>query len=60
MNLKLKTVKAVDNDEIKKKNVPEGIIRHQFMNLLVNVVFDKYISITKQLKSLLEAVRTSF
>jgi hypothetical protein len=27
-----------------KRNLPDGIIRHQFMNLLVKVVKDKYLT----------------
>ena len=62
MNLKLKSVKAADNEEIKKKNknIPEGIVRHQFLNLLVKVAIDKYVSITKQMKNQSEAVKYSF
>jgi hypothetical protein len=30
-----------------KRNIPDGIIRHQFMNLLVKVVKDRYVSRSK-------------
>lgn len=62
MILKLQGVKSQDNEEIKKKNknIPEGIVRHQFMNLIVKVSIDKYINKTKQCKSALDAVKYSF
>lgn len=62
MNLKLQGVKSADSEESKKKNknVPEGIIRHQFMNLLGKVAIDKYVQKVKQFKSGLEAIKYSF
>ncbi len=44
--LKETEVKAIDKEEKKKtnnKNIPDNLIRHQFMNLLVKVAKDKYI-----------------
>ena len=50
--LQEKAVKStiVDRDEKvknKNKNIPENLIRHQFLNLLVKVARDKYITRSK-------------
>lgn len=62
MNLKMQSVKSADNEETKKKNknVPEGIVRHQLMNLLVKVGIDKYVNNLKQFKLPIDAVKYSF
>lgn len=62
MILKLQSVKTADNEEIKKKNknIPEGIVRHQLMNLFVKVAIDKYCNILKQIKNPLDAVKYGF
>ena len=52
----------VDKEDRKKKNknLSDNIVRHQFMNLLVKVSKDKYITILKQLNDPFEAVKTAF
>lgn len=50
--LQEKAVKStiIDRDEKvknKNKNIPENLIRHQFLNLLVKVAKDKYITRSK-------------
>ena len=47
------------NDRKKNQNIPDNIIRHQFMMLLVKVAKDKYFR-TKQIPSIVEAVEYSF
>lgn len=52
----------IDKDERtknKNKNVPDNLIRHQFMGLLVKVAKDKYLR-AKAVESLYEAVKISF
>ena len=51
-----------DKEEKKRgnKNLSDNIVRHQFMNLLVKVSKDKYITILKQTKDPLEAVKMAF
>lgn len=51
----------------KNKNIPDNIIRHQFLSLLVRVAKDKYvtqrnffINLVNQFSSILEAVEYSF
>ena len=52
----------IDKEDRKKKNknLSDNIVRHQFMNLLVKVSKDKYITILKTLNDPLEAVQTAF
>ena len=51
---------AIDKQDRKKnQNIPDNIIRHQFMMLLVKIAKDKYFR-TKQISSLVEAVEYSF
>ena len=52
----------IDKDDRKKKNknLSDNIVRHQFMNLLVKVSKDKYITILKTLSDPFEAVQTAF
>ena len=52
----------IDKEDRKKKNknLSDNIVRHQFMNLLVKVSKDKYITILKTLSDPLEAVQTAF
>ena len=53
----------IDKEEKKKKNKnlsDNNIVRHQFMNLLVKTAKDKYITVLKTTKDLLEAVKISF
>ena len=52
----------IDKDDRKKKNknLSDNIVRHQFMNLLVKVSKDKYITILKQLTDPFEAVKLAF
>ena len=53
---------SLDKEERKKgnKNLSDNIVRHQFMNLLVKVAKDKYITILKQTKDPLEATKMAF
>ena len=44
----------------KNKNLSDNIVRHQFLNLLVRVSKDKYITVLKTLSDPMEAVRTAF
>lgn len=62
MNLKMQSVKSSDSEETRKKNknIPEGIVRHQLMNLLVKVAIDKYVNNLKQFKNPMDAVKFSF
>ena len=51
---------AIDKQERKKnQNIPDNIIRHQFMMLLVRIAKDKYFR-TKQKSSIFESVEYSF
>ena len=52
----------IDKEDRKKKNknLCENIVRHQFLNLLVRVSKDKYITVLKTLSDPMEAVRTAF
>ena len=53
----------IDKEDKKKKNKnlsENNIVRHQFMNLLVKTAKDKYITVLKTTKDLLEAVKISF
>ena len=52
----------IDKEERKKKNknLSDNIVRHQFLNLLVKVSKDKYITILKKYTDPLEAVKTAF
>ena len=50
----------VDKEERKKnQNIPDNIIRHQWMMLLVKIAKDKYFR-TKQIASIPESVKVSF
>ena len=45
--LQERVVKVLDKEErnkTKNKNLPDNIIRHQFLNLLVKIAHDKYIT----------------
>jgi hypothetical protein len=50
-----------------KRNIPDGVIRHQFMNLLVKVVKDRYLTrskkdlntLDKQFPNIIEAMEFS-
>ena len=59
-----KTVCAnlVDKEDRKKnnKNLSDNIVRHQFMNLLVKSAKDKYVTVLKQTKDVLEATKWAF
>ena len=52
----------VDKEDRKKKNknLSDNLVRHQFMNLLVKVSKDKYITVLKTLSDPLDAVQTAF
>ena len=53
----------VDKEDKKKKNKnisENNIIRHQFMNLLVKIAKDKYVTVLKTTKNLLDAVKMAF
>ena len=51
---------AIDKQDRKKNNnIPDNIIRHQFMMLLVKIAKDKYFR-TKQMPSIVDAVDYSF
>ena len=52
----------IDKEDRKKKNknLSDNLVRHQFMNLLVKVSKDKYITVLKTLTDPLEAVQTAF
>ena len=51
---------AIDKQDRKKNNnIPDNIIRHQFMMLLVRIAKDKYFR-TKQIPSIVDAVDYSF
>ncbi len=43
--LQERVVKVLDRDERNKKNknLPDNLVRHQFMNLLVKIAKDKYL-----------------
>lgn len=44
----------------KNKNLPDNLVRHQFMALLVKMAKDKYISRNKTFDNLTDAVSTAF
>ena len=52
----------IDKEDRKKKNknLSDNLVRHQFMNLLVKVSKDKYITVLKTLQDPFEAVETAF
>ena len=52
----------IDKEDRKKKNknLSDNLVRHQFLNLLVKVSKDKYITVLKTLTDPLEAVETAF
>ena len=52
----------IDKEDRKKKNknLSDNIVRHQFMNLLVKVSKDKYITILKTVTDPFEAVQMAF
>jgi hypothetical protein len=52
----------LDKEDKKKKNknLPENIVRHQFMNLLIKAAKDKYVTVLKTTKNTLEAVKMAF
>ena len=52
----------IDKEDRKKKNknLSDNLVRHQFMNLLVKVSKDKYITVLKTLTDPLEAVEEAF
>ena len=52
----------VDKEDRKKKNknLSDNIVRHQFLNLLVKVSKDKYITVLKTHTDPFEAVKTAF
>lgn len=63
--LQERTVKAnlIDKEERtknKNKNIPDNIVRHQFLALLVKVAKDKYITRIKTFSNLIDAVNHSF
>jgi len=43
--LKVETCRLADNEERKKKNknIPENLVRHQFVNFLIKLAIDKYV-----------------
>ena len=52
----------LDKDDKKKKNknLGENIVRHQFMNLLIKSSRDKYVTVLKTTKNVLDAIKMSF
>jgi hypothetical protein len=52
----------LDKEDRKKnnKNLSDNIVRHQFMNLLVKSAKDKYVTVLKVTKDLLEATKMAF
>ena len=56
------TGNLIDKEDRKKKNknLSDNLVRHQFMNLLVKVSKDKYITVLKTLQDPYEAVETAF
>ena len=52
----------VDKEDRKKnnKNLSDNVVRHQFMNLLVKSAKDKYVTVLKTTKDVLEATKMSF
>ena len=52
----------VDKEDRKKnnKNLSDNIVRHQFMNLLVRSAKDKYVTVLKVTKDILEATKMAF
>ena len=52
----------IDKEDRKKKNknLSDNLVRHQFLNLLVKVSKDKYITVLKTLTDPFEAVKTAF
>ena len=52
----------IDKEDRKKKNknLSDNLVRHQFMNLLVKVSKDKYITVLKTLQDPFEAVEAAF
>ena len=52
----------LDKEDKKKnnKNLSDNIVRHQFMNLLVKSAKDKYVTVLKVTKDVLEATKMAF
>ena len=52
----------LDKEDRKKnnKNLSDNIVRHQFMSLLVRAAKDKYVTVLKVTKDVLEAVKIAF
>ena len=52
----------IDKEDRKKnnKNLSDNIVRHQFMNLLVRSAKDKYVTVLKVTKDVLEATKMAF
>ena len=52
----------LDKEDRKKnnKNLSDNIVRHQFMNLLVRSAKDKYVTVLKVTKDVLEATKMTF
>ena len=53
----------LDKDDRKKKNKnlsENNLVRHQFMNLLVQTAKDKYVTVLKTTKDIFEAVQIAF
>ena len=52
----------LDKEDRKKnnKNLSDNIVRHQFMNLLVKSAKDKYVTVLKTTKDVLEATKMTF
>ncbi len=54
-------INAKLDDKLKNsKNVPDNVIRHEFMGVLVKIANNKYLIRNKLLNTLMEAVTTSF
>jgi len=49
------------DDKLKvSKNVPDNVIRHEFMGVLVKIAKDKYITRAKMFSNIVDAVKLSF
>ena len=49
-----------DRTKNNNKMLSDNIVRHQFMNLLVKVAKDKYVTVLGQTKNVLEATKIAF
>lgn len=54
-------INAKLDDKLKtSKNVPDNIVRHEFMTVLVKIAKNKYMEVNKAFPTIMEAVKHSF